>query len=81
MSSGGHGNTYSCKVPRGFAHRTFGEWQTHFGRSFGATLLALRQADEQLVVSPPWDRPVPEGATLYYVAGERIDVARLVSAG
>ncbi len=81
MSSGGHGNTYSCKVPRGFAHRTFGEWQTHFGRSFGATLLALREGDDQLRVSPAWDLPVHEGATLYYVAGERIDVARLVSAG
>ena len=80
MSSGGHGNTYSCTVPQGFPHRTFGDCQTHFGRSFGATLLAVRSSDE-LALSPPWDLPVRAGATLYYVARERIDVARLVSAG
>ncbi|MCW2699545.1 MAG: Ion transport 2 domain protein [Blastococcus sp.] len=79
MSSGGHGNTYSLRVPAGFPHATFGDCQTHFGRSFGATVLAVRD-DAGLVVSPPWDRLVPEGTTLYYVAGERID-PRVAAAG
>ncbi len=39
-------------------------------------MLAVRGADG-LEVSPPWDRPVEEGDTLYYVARERIDEARL----
>ncbi|UOY03141.1 ion channel [Blastococcus sp. PRF04-17] len=73
MSSGGHGNTYSMRVPAGFPHRTVGDCQTWFGRTFGATLLALRGGDG-LVVSPPWDVPVDEGTTLYYVATRRIDV-------
>jgi voltage-gated potassium channel len=76
MSSGGHGNTYSMRVPAGFPHRTFGECQTYFGRTFGATLLAVR-GESGLVVSPPWDTPVPQGTTLYYVAGRRIDVDQL----
>ena len=75
MSSGGHGNTYSTRVPAGFGHSTFGECQTWFGRTHGATVLAVRDGDG-LVVSPGWDRPVPAGATLYYVAAERLDVAR-----
>ena len=79
MSSGGHGNTYSTRVPAGFGHSTFGECQTWFGRTHGATVLAVRDSDG-LLVSPPWDRPVPEGTTLYYVAAERID-ARQLTAG
>ena len=73
MSSGGHGNTYSMPVPSGFPHRTVGDCQTWLGRSFGATLLAIR-ATGDLVVSPPWDTPVGEGTTLYYVASRRIEV-------
>ena len=80
MSSGGRGNTYSVRVPARFPHTTFGDCQTWFGRTFGATVLALRGGDG-LVVSPPWDRPVPEGTTLYYVAGERITPERLTAAG
>jgi voltage-gated potassium channel len=76
MSSGGHGNTYSMRVPPGFADSTFGDCQTWFGRTHGATVLAVRDGDG-LVVSPPWDRPVSEGTTLYYVAAERIDAQRL----
>jgi voltage-gated potassium channel len=76
MSSGGHGNTYSMRVPAGFPHTTFGDCQTWFGRTHGATVLAVRDGDG-LVVSPPWDRPVPAGTTLYYVAAERIDTQRL----
>ena len=79
MTSGGHGNTYSVRVPAAFPHRSFGECQTHFGRTYGAIVLALRAGDG-LVVSPPWETPVQEGTTLYYVAGQRIDDARL-SAG
>jgi voltage-gated potassium channel len=73
MSSGGHGNTYSMRVPGGFPHRTFGDAQVWFGRTFGATLLALR-GDDGLVVSPPWETPVGQGTTLYYVAASRIEV-------
>jgi voltage-gated potassium channel len=76
MSSGGHGNTYSMRVPPGFPHRTFGDCQTWFGRTFGATVLAARGSDG-LVVSPSWETPVREGTTLYYVAARRIDDARL----
>ncbi|MGY1809392.1 ion channel [Blastococcus sp. SYSU D00669] len=75
MSSGGHGNTYSLRVPRGFP-ATYGDAQTFLGRTFGATVLAQR-VEGDLVVSPPWETPVPEGATLYYVARERIDLDRL----
>jgi voltage-gated potassium channel len=78
MSSGGHGNTYSLRVPPGFPHATFGDCQMHFGRTFGATVLAVRD-DDGLVVSPPWERPVPQGSTLYYVAGSRIDARRLAA--
>ena len=77
MTSGGHGNTYSARVPGDFAQRTFGDCQTWFGRTFGATVLALRTDGGPLVVSPTWDTAVPEGATLYYVAGRRIEPARL----
>lgn len=76
MSSGGHGNTYSLRVPRDFLHTTFGASQTHFGRAHGATLLAIRTADG-LVVSPAWDTPVDDGTTLYYVGGRRIAPADL----
>ncbi|MGY1661912.1 ion channel [Geodermatophilus sp. SYSU D00705] len=78
MTSGGHGNTYSTRVPAGFAHATFGDCQTWFGRTFGATVLALR-TEGRLVVSPAWDAPVTEGATIYYVAGRRIEPARLLA--
>jgi voltage-gated potassium channel len=77
MTSGGHGNTYSARVPEGFPHRTFGDCQTWFGRTFGATVLALRTDGGPLVVSPGWNSSVPEGTTLYYVAWQRIDAARL----
>jgi voltage-gated potassium channel len=71
MSSGGHGNTYSVRLPTGRGFASFGDCQTHLGRRFGATVLALRGADG-LTVSPPWDTPVPEGTTLYYVGRARI---------
>lgn len=77
MTDGGSGNTYSVRLPTGFPHRTFGAAQSHFGRTFEATVLAVRE-NGALVVSPPWDQPVSEGATLYYVARARIDGARLL---
>ncbi|WP_346622750.1 potassium channel family protein [Blastococcus montanus] len=76
MRSGGRGNTYSLVVPAGFAHTTFGDCQTWFGREFGATVLALRGPDG-LAVSPAWSTAVPVGATLYYVAGRRIPAREL----
>jgi voltage-gated potassium channel len=80
MSAAGEGNTYSVRIPAGFPHRTFGDCQTYFGRTFGATLLAVRDTAE-LSVSPPWDRPVEEGFTLYYVARERIAPGLLARRG
>ena len=77
MSSGGHGNTYSLRVPRGFPHTTFGDCQMHFGRDYGATLLAIRTTDG-LIVGPAWDTPVDDGATLYYVGRRRIAADELV---
>ncbi len=80
MSAGGHGSTYSLKVPRAFPFATFGDCQVHVGRAFAATLVAVRKGDA-LVVSPPWDHRLEEGAVLYYLAGERIDASRLGAAG
>ncbi|MGY1743002.1 MULTISPECIES: ion channel [unclassified Blastococcus] len=80
MTSGGHGNTYSTLVPSGSGLASVGDVQTHLGRRFGATLLAVRAPGGELTVSPPWDRPVPAGTTLYYVARERLDPARLFAA-
>ena len=77
MTAGGHGNTYSVRVPAGCPHGSFGDFQTAFGRDHGATVLAMRSGDG-LLVSPAWDTPVPEGATLYYVAASRLDPARLL---
>jgi voltage-gated potassium channel len=76
MSSGGSGNTYSLRLPSGTADLTFGRWQTHLGERFGATVIAVRQRD-RLTVSPPWDTPVEDGATLYYVGSQRIPAAQL----
>jgi voltage-gated potassium channel len=76
MTADGHGNTYSVRMPPGSPHRTFGDWQTAFGRDHGATVLAVRTADG-LLVSPAWDTRVPEGATLYYVGRSRLDPAQL----
>jgi voltage-gated potassium channel len=78
MSSGGHGNSYSVRVPPGGGFASFGDCQTHFGRAFSATVLAVR-GSEGLVLSPPWNTPVPEGATLYYVAGARIGARALTA--
>ncbi len=72
MTSGGHGNTYSATLPAEFPHTTFGQCQTHFGRTFGATVLAVRDPDG-LSISPPWDRSLEPGTVVYYVASERID--------
>jgi voltage-gated potassium channel len=78
MSAGGHGNTYSMRLPAGFPHTTVGACQTWLGQTFGATLLAVRTSGE-LTVSPPWETPLQQGMTLYYVARERIEAARLAA--
>ena len=77
MTAGGAGNTYSLRVPAG-SWSTFGEAQSHFGRTYGATVLALRGSGG-LEVSPQWDRQLEPGATLYYVAQARIDEHRLAA--
>jgi voltage-gated potassium channel len=70
MSSGGHGNTYSMRVPPGFPHPTFGDCQVHFGRTFGhrARRSRGRRPGGELALA---DARAP-GTTLYYVAGQRI---------
>ncbi|WP_028931745.1 ion channel [Pseudonocardia asaccharolytica] len=74
----GTGNTYSTLLPAHLADRPFGECQTHFGREFAATLLAVRTRD-RLLVSPRWEVPVPAGSVLYYVAAERIAADRIAA--
>jgi voltage-gated potassium channel len=78
MSSGGHGNTYSVRLPAGRGFASFGDCQMFLGRTFGATALAVRGADG-LTVSPPWDTPVPAGATVYYVGRSRIQAGALLA--
>jgi voltage-gated potassium channel len=78
MSSGGHGNTYSVRLPAGHGFAAFGDCQSAFGRSFQATVLAVRGPDG-LVVSPSWDTPIPDGTTLYYVGRSRIPTGELVA--
>ena len=78
MSSRGHGNTYSATLPAGSADRTVGEYQTFLGRTFGATLLAVRDQGG-LTVSPPWDRVLAAGTTVYYVAAKRLDPGALAA--
>ena len=79
MSSGGHGNTYSMRVPAGFPHATFGDCQTllrpHLRRD-GARRPRTATAWWSARRGTPRSR---EGTTLYYVAGERIDVERLTA--
>jgi voltage-gated potassium channel len=71
MSSGGGGNTYSVQLPAGHGFGAFGDCQQHLGRTYGATVLAVRTAGG-LLLSPAWDTPLPAGTTLYYVARSRI---------
>jgi voltage-gated potassium channel len=78
MSSGGQGNTYSVRLPAGHGFAAFGDCQIHLGRTFGATVLAVRGSDG-LTVSPSWDAPVHEGTTLYYVARARIKAQELLA--
>jgi voltage-gated potassium channel len=78
MSSGGQGNTYSVRLPAGHGFAAFGDCQVHLGRTFGATVLAVRGPDG-LTVSPSWDAPVHEGTTLYYVARARIKAKQLLA--
>ncbi|MCZ2807580.1 ion channel [Modestobacter sp. VKM Ac-2983] len=79
MSSHGHGNTYSVRLPAGHRLGTFGDCQVRFGQAFGATVLALRGPDG-LTVSPAWETPVADGTTLYYVGRRRIDAGELLAA-
>ncbi|WP_219414641.1 ion channel [Pseudonocardia nigra] len=76
MSGRTGGNTYSVPVPAPLAGRSFGECQTWFGERFGATLIAVRGSGG-LAVSPGWGSPVEDGATLYYLARQRLDRAEL----
>jgi voltage-gated potassium channel len=79
MSPGGHGNSYSLQLPSGHRFATFGDVQVHLGRTFGATVLAVR-GEAGLVVSPPWDTSMPAGTTVYYVGMRRITGRELLPA-
>lgn len=79
MSSAGSGNTYSAPLPESLSGSTFGQCQTHFGRHFGATVIAVRDADG-LQVSPEWDTSIRGGSLLYYLAAARIDESRIARA-
>lgn len=78
MTHGG-GNTYSTAVPDSLADRTFGDFQQALGRGFRATVLAA-MTDHHLMISPEWSTPITAGATLYYIADRRLDVADLEQA-
>ena len=78
MSSGGHGNTYSMRVPRGLRARAPSATARRcFGRTFGATVLAVRGRRRAAWSARRGTSRCPPGTTLYYVAAERIDGARL----
>ncbi|MFR9757828.1 ion channel [Streptomyces sp. TR06-5] len=79
MSNVRGSNTYSLRLPSALAGEEFGVCQERFGRVFGATVIAVRQ-DDAMTVSPAWDAPLREDTVLYYLADERIDARRLLSA-
>jgi voltage-gated potassium channel len=79
MSSHGHGNTYSVRLPAGHRLSTFGDCQVRFGKAFGATVLALRGPDG-LRAPPAGHTPVSDGTTLYYVGRRRIAAGELLAA-
>lgn len=64
-------NTYSIAVPETLPNRTFGEFQQALGRWNAATVLAVRTGSE-LRLSPSWRDEIPVGATLYYIARQRL---------
>lgn len=70
-SAGGGTATYSSQLPATVKTRSYGEWQTVLGKAHSATVLAI-STGEGVLVSPPWSTPVPPGATLFYVCGERL---------
>jgi voltage-gated potassium channel len=75
MTHGG-GNTYSMVLPPKLDHLTVGRCQVLLGQEHGATFLAL-DYDGQLHVSPPWQQPIPGGATIYYIARRRLAATHL----
>lgn len=78
LSSPGGASTWSAQVPAELGGREFGDWQTAFGRRYGAMILGLRH-DGHSTVSPAWDTPVPAGAQLFYVCHRRLPAEELVS--
>ena len=79
LTTPGGASTYSTPVPGTADGSTYGTWQQALGRAHGATLLAFR-GEGGMRVSPEWDTAVPAGATLYYVAPERLPEDALLSA-
>ena len=75
MSTGGHGNTYSLRLPPASGSARSVTARTWFGRTFGATVLAVRDDDGLRSARPGTGRS--GGTTLYYVATRRIDDQRM----
>jgi Trk K+ transport system NAD-binding subunit len=75
MTHGGR-NTYSTRLPDALAGAGFGDVQVAMGRSFGATVLAVRS--DGAVIGPGWDSPLPAGSVLYYVGGRRLSPEEIV---
>ncbi len=70
MTAGGAG-TYSVTVPERLGALQVERCRAALGRTFGATVLAVRGADG-LTVNPAWDGDLPPGAVLYYVSSRAL---------
>ncbi|MEV8609575.1 NAD-binding protein [Amycolatopsis sp. NPDC051373] len=76
MTEGG-ASTYSTVVPESAGSPSVELCRASLRRRHGATLLAVRDRD-RLIVNRAGDTSRPRGATVYYVASERLSPQRLV---
>lgn len=75
--TGGGASTYSTVVPESAGSPSVELCRASLRRRHGATLLAVRDRD-RVIVNPAGDTSLPRGATVYYVASERLSPQRLV---
>jgi Trk K+ transport system NAD-binding subunit len=83
MTHGG-ASTYTITLPPSVGPVLVEHCQTALGRRHGATLLAARGADGQLIVNPGWHTELPPGAVLYYISPHRLttpEITRLLHDG
>ncbi|MPY80557.1 MAG: ion transporter [Actinophytocola sp.] len=71
-------NTYSVTLPESAGAMRVGDCQRIIGEQYGATVLAAR-SDGELLVNPGWDDELAPGATLYYMAAQRIEADRFAA--